>query len=268
MVVVAAVQREPKDTNGNILFDVKELEWFCQNAYNLGLKHASEWNLRSIVQVLTACSALISRFPDDVGAEQASDLNLRSIFCNFLISSALVALARAEDNLEQQLQDYLVARKHIDQADQGIQLQLQSQNIDRASSTDLLAKLAHLLAFDFEAAMALKKYQDLSEIVLKAEPCQNLDTYKTMADCALRGNLHPEGLPLEAFYSGAILTGIQSFSVSSATSSTKFPTLTTLTLRTSPSTLDASSKSYSQPTKSFAAGSWMRLATWPGMRVA
>lgn len=191
---MAAVQQGPKDTNKHILFDVKELEWFCQNAYNLGLKHASEWDLRRIVQVLTACTVLISQFPDDVGDEQASDLTLRSIFCNFLISSALVALARAEDNLEQQLQDYLVARKHIDQADQAIQLQLQSKNIDNASSADLLSKLAQLLAFDFEAAAALKKYQDLCEIVLKAEPCQNLETYKIMADCALRSHLHPEGL--------------------------------------------------------------------------
>lgn len=191
MLVVAAVQRGPKDTNGNIDFDVKELEWFCQNAYNLGLKHASEWNLRSIVQILTACSTLIGCFPDDVGAEQASDLTLRSIFCNFLISSALVALARAEDNVEQQLQDYLVVRKHIEQADHAIQLQLQNKNIDSASTTDLLSKLAQLLAFDFEAAVALKKYQDLSEIVLKAEPCQHLETYKTMADCALRGPIAP-----------------------------------------------------------------------------
>lgn len=198
MTVVAAVQRYPKDVKGGILFNVKELEWFCQNAYNLGLKHASEWDLRSVVRILTACSTLIRLFPGDIVLEQASDLLLRSIFCNFLISTALVALARAEDNLEQQLQDYLVVRRHIEEADTAIQLQLQSKNMDDASNTDLLGKLAQLLAFDFEAAVALKKYQDLSEIVTKADQCQNSETYKTMADCALRSHLHPEGLPPES----------------------------------------------------------------------
>lgn len=191
---MAAVQRNPKDGNGNTLFDIKEREWFCQNAYNLGLKHASEWDLRSVVRILTSCAILIRGFPDDILLEQANDLLLRSIFCNFLISSALVALARAQDNLEQKLQDYLIVRKHIDEADDAIQLQLQSSNIDDASARDLLGKLAQLLAFDFEAAVALKKYQDLGEIITKADQCQDLETYKTMADCALRSHLHPEGL--------------------------------------------------------------------------
>lgn len=192
---MAAVERGPKDASGNLLFDVKELEWFCQNAYNLGLKNAGEWDLRSIVRILTACSTLIRHFPRDMPMEQASDLVLRSSFCNFLNSSALVALARAEDSAEQQLQDYLAVRRHVDEADEAIQLQLNSKNIDEASAADLRAKLAQLLAFDFEAAVALKKYQDLSEIILKAEQCQSLETYRTMADCALRGQLHPEGLP-------------------------------------------------------------------------
>lgn len=198
---MTAVQKEPKDINGNINFDVKELEWFCQNAYNLGVKHASEWDLRSVVRILSTCSTLIRCFPDGIAVEQASDLLLRSIFCNFLTSSALVALARAEDSLESQLQDYLVARRHIEEADHSIQLQLQSKNIDNASALDLLGKLAQLLAFDFEAAVALKKYNDLGEIVLKAEQCQNLETYKMMADCALRSHLHPEGLPLDSLQS-------------------------------------------------------------------
>lgn len=188
------MQKGSKDANGNIMFHVKELEWFCQNAYNLGLKNSSSWNLRSLVRILTACSTLIGEFPDDITAEVASDLSLRSIFCNFLTSSALIALARAEDDREQQLQDYLAARYHIREADKEVQLQLESKRIDHASASDLLGKLAQLLAFDFEAAAALKKYSDLGEIVLRADQCQNLETYKTMADCALRSQLHPEGM--------------------------------------------------------------------------
>lgn len=125
----------------------------------------------------------------------ASDLSLRSIFCNFLISSALVALARAEDNLEHQLQDYLILRNHVAAADAEIQLRLQEQNIDNVSAQDLLSKLAQMLAFDFEAAVALKCYPKLREIVQKASQCQNLEAFKAMADCALQFHLPSEGIP-------------------------------------------------------------------------
>lgn len=193
--VAAAVQQAPKDAEGNRLFDIKELEWFCQNAYNLGLKHAGDWHLQNVVRILTACISLMDNFPEDIAAEMASDLSFRSIFCNFLISSALVALARAEDNREQQLQDYLVLRKHVAAADTKIQHHLQGENVDEVLSRDLCQKLAHMLAFDFEGAVALKRYDDLKEIVLKAEQCQHLDTFKAMADCALRSQLPSEGRP-------------------------------------------------------------------------
>ncbi|KAF3765502.1 hypothetical protein M406DRAFT_67943 [Cryphonectria parasitica EP155] len=192
--VATAVQKEPKGVDGAKLFDIRELEWFCQNAYNLGLQHASDWNLRNVVRMLTACVELASHFPDDIAAEMASDLSLRSIFCNFLIASALVALARAGDNVEQQLQDYLVARRHIAVADHQIEMRLQDENIDEISAADLKARLAQLLAFDFEAAVELKRYSELSEIVLKANQCHKVEPFKAMADCALRNNLPAEEL--------------------------------------------------------------------------
>lgn len=179
--------------DGNKLFDVKELEWFCQNAYNLGVKNAGNWDLRSTVCILTACSDLIGEFPQDIAAAMAGDLSLRSIFCHFLISSALVSLARAQDNLEGQLQDYLVMRRHVEAADFEIQYQLQRGNLDEVSVRDLLTKLAHLLAFDFEGAAALKDYQSLRQIVEKANQCDDLESFKAMADCALRSQLPTEG---------------------------------------------------------------------------
>lgn len=132
-------------------------------------------------------------FPTDVAVEMATDLSLRTIFCNFLISSALVALARSEDSLEQQLQDYLILRRHVLAVDREISAHVDSKDIDEVSTQDLLQKLAQLLAFDFEAAVALKQYQELSEIVLKARQCQNAEALKGMADCALRANMPSEG---------------------------------------------------------------------------
>ncbi|KAK7740394.1 sporulation-specific protein 22 [Diaporthe eres] len=190
----AAVHKSPENASGKKLFDVRELEWFCQNSYNLGLRNAGDWSLRSVVQILTACVNIIQAFPNDIGAEVAADLSLKSIFCNFLISSALVALARSQDNLERQLQDYLIMRKHIMAADSEIQERMESQSLDEVASRDLLNKLALLLAFDFEAAMALKCWQDLGEIVLKTSTCQSLESFKTMADCILRAHVPTEQL--------------------------------------------------------------------------
>ncbi|KAI3394550.1 hypothetical protein diail_2541 [Diaporthe ilicicola] len=192
--VATAARESPKDVSGEKLFNVRELEWFCQNSYNLGLKHAGDWSLQSVVQILTACASIIQFFPHDIGVEVAADLSLKSIFCNFLISSALVALARSQDNLEEQLQDYLVMRRHVAAADSEIQKRMESQTLDEVALKDLLSKLSLLLAFDFEAAVALKCWQDLGEIVLKASACQNIESFKTMADCILRAHMPSEEL--------------------------------------------------------------------------
>lgn len=191
--VAIAAQKDPKDENGNRLFDARELEWFCQNSYNLGLKHAGDWDLCHVVQILTACVNIIRQFPNDIPEETAADLSLKSIFCNFLISSALVSLARSQDNVEEQLQRYLVMRRYITEADSEVQRRIQSKSLDEVSSRDLVGKLALLLAFDFEAAVALKQWNELSEIVLKASACRDLEAFKTMADCILRAHAPPEG---------------------------------------------------------------------------
>lgn len=208
-IVAMAAQKAPEDSNGKIIFDVRELEWFCQNSYNLGLKHAGDWSLQSVVRILKACVSIIQIFPHDIGLEVAADLSLKSIFCNFLISSALVALARSQDNLEEQLQDYLIMRRHIAAADSEIQKRMESQSLDEVASKDLLNKLALLLSFDFEAAVALKCWPDLGEIVLKAGACQNTESFKTMADCILRTPVPPEGESFSSYSSSLEISLIE-----------------------------------------------------------
>lgn len=188
------MRKAPKDADGKKLFDVKELEWFCQNAYNLGVKNAGDWCLQNTVSILTVCVSLIDEFPEGIAAAVAGDLSLRSIFCHFIMSSALASLARAQDDVEVQLQDYLILRRHVAAADKEIQQRLRCGSLDEVSKKDLLTKLAQLLAFDFEAAAALKEYKSLREIVVKASQCEDLESFKAMADCALRSQLPTEGL--------------------------------------------------------------------------
>jgi hypothetical protein len=96
----------------------------------------------------------------------------------------MLSRARSEDQLERQLQDYLVMRQHVAAFDTELQQQLES--FDDTLGKDFRLKLATLLVFDFEAAVCLKQWSDLREIVGKANLCQDELAFKGMADCLLR----------------------------------------------------------------------------------
>ncbi|KAK1459982.1 hypothetical protein CMEL01_02981 [Colletotrichum melonis] len=189
---IEAIQRGHKDKDGNRLFTVKELDWFCQNAYNLGLKHSDSWDVKHLIRLYNSCLAMAKHYPEDLPAEAASDLAFRTMFCNFIAAAALVSLARTEDNVEQQLQHYLVMRRHVVAYNAALEKQM-SDGLDTRLKSDLTAKLATLMVFDFEAAMALKKTDELGFIIRTAVTCRDVNTLKAMGDIALRGKLPGQG---------------------------------------------------------------------------
>ncbi|KAF4776472.1 hypothetical protein HER10_EVM0006458 [Colletotrichum scovillei] len=192
---VEAIQRGPTDKDGNRLFTVKELDWFCQNAYNLGLKHSDNWDVKHLIRLYNSCLTIAKHYPEDLPAEAASDLALRTMFCDFIAAAALISLARTEDNVEQQLQHYLVMRRHVVAYNAALEKQM-SDGLDTRLKSDLTAKLATLMVFDFEAAIALKKTDELGFIIRTAVTCRDVNTLKAMGDIALRGKL-----PGQALYS-------------------------------------------------------------------
>ncbi|KAI1210703.1 SPO22-domain-containing protein [Annulohypoxylon truncatum] len=152
--VVTAIQRDPRDNQGHKLFTVEELNWFCKNAYNLGLKNISTWSPRQSTRVFQCCLSIIAQYPQDIPIQGANDLSLRSLFCHFLLATMLISLARSEDNIETQLQDYLSMRSHIKSFDAELEARLNI--LDEMSRDDLRMKLEVLLVFDFEGAICLK----------------------------------------------------------------------------------------------------------------
>ncbi|KAI1780407.1 SPO22-domain-containing protein [Hypoxylon cercidicola] len=152
--VASAIQRDPRDGQGNKLFTVEELNWFSKNSYNLGVKNLRGWDLRQIVRIFQCCLSIISQYPQDIPSQAAGDLSLRGMFCNFLVATACVSLARGEDNIETQLQDYLIMRKHVKAFDAGLESRMDT--LDEVSRNDLQVKLSTLLVFDFEGAICLK----------------------------------------------------------------------------------------------------------------
>jgi hypothetical protein len=112
-----------------------------------------------------------------------NDITLRDIFCDFLAVILLLSFARAEDNIETQLQHYLQVRKYVEHFDTNLQSILDI--LEEGPQQDLLKKLATLLVFDFEAAIRLKAWDDLTEVILKADSCKSLRVYEQMCDMLL-----------------------------------------------------------------------------------
>lgn len=189
--VVLALDRQAEDGSlGRKLFTIDELEWFSRNAYNLALKNTAAWELRCVVRMLTACVKIIGHFPPDFGSK--ADLSLKTLFSHFIISSALVALARTQDNVEKQKQDYATMRKHVMAFDNELPEYL--PQLDETSKDDMLCKHAALLAFDFEAAVALQQWEDLGGVVQKTMSCKSITALQAMADSLLRAQAPGQGV--------------------------------------------------------------------------
>ncbi|KAI9055545.1 hypothetical protein LZ554_000492 [Drepanopeziza brunnea f. sp. 'monogermtubi'] len=165
------------------VWTIDELHWFSKNSYNLAIKHLANWKPQRVVRMLSCCIAFIDQYPKDVNQQLNDDLSLRRMFCDFTAATALVGLARSEDNIEVQLQDYLQVRKHVESFD--AHLQSKVGTLEEEAELDLRRKLTILAAFDFEAACQLKTWDELGEIVLKADACKSNVVYEVMADIVL-----------------------------------------------------------------------------------
>lgn len=145
---------DTKSSAAKKTFTVEELDWFCKNAYNIGLENITCWTPRHLIRLFRCCLDIVSQYPGDIGEQGFGDLALRAMFCNYMTASALLVMARSEDNVEIQLQDYLEMRKHIKDFVIGFEERLDT--LDEPSKNDIRAKLATLLVFDFEGAVNLK----------------------------------------------------------------------------------------------------------------
>ncbi|RYP22519.1 hypothetical protein DL765_001577 [Monosporascus sp. GIB2] len=146
--VAASIHKDALNEPGKKLFAINELDWFCKNAYNIGLENTSSWHPRYLLRLFRCCLAIIAEYPKDIGAQASGDLALRGMFCNFMAAAACACLARSEDNVEVQLQSYLNMRKHVKDFDAGYENCLST--LDGAPRDDIRTKLSTLLVFDFE----------------------------------------------------------------------------------------------------------------------
>ncbi|KAK4204676.1 meiosis protein SPO22/ZIP4 like-domain-containing protein, partial [Triangularia verruculosa] len=182
--VVIALEKQKKENPRRKLFTVDEIEWFSRNSYNLALKNTTTWDLSNIIRMLTSCVNIISYVPSDIGGSQLVEIGLKMLFSRFIISSALISIARAEDNVPKQLEDYAAMREHVKAFDTDLPDLL--PRLDEHSRDDMLRKHATLLTFDFEAAVVLEAWDDLGGIVQRAIACKSVTAFQAMADSLLR----------------------------------------------------------------------------------
>ena len=147
----------------NQVFTTAELDWFSRNAYNLALRACATWPPSQTMRMIHVCIKFIELFPQDIDAQSAEDLRLRRAFCNFLGCSLLTAVARNEDHVERQVQNYADARKHAQEFRS--YLQLRPERTSGPPDDDLEQKASTVLSFEFEAAVRLKVWEDLSDLV-------------------------------------------------------------------------------------------------------
>lgn len=147
--------------------------------------------------MILSCIKFIDYYPADISQQISEDLALRKMFCEFTGATALLTLARSEDNVEAQLQNYLELRKHVDKFDEILEQKVET--MESVSAVDLLQKLSVLLTFDFEAACHLKAWDSLGEIILKAAVCKSMRIYQLMADCLLCTQAPTAGLSFKYF---------------------------------------------------------------------
>ena len=141
--------------------------------------------------MLICCISFIDHYPKNISEQISGDLSLRKMFCQFSASTALVSLARGEDNKEVQLQHYLDLRKHVNNFDSLLQEKL--VKMGRSAVQDLRRKLSVLASFEFEASCHLKDWDSLDAIFDKVVNCPMSQIYEVMADCLLSSEAPSKG---------------------------------------------------------------------------
>lgn len=108
-----------------------------------------------------------------------------------MLASAFTSLARAEDNTTQKDQHYTHCRTHIQNFDE-ITQSLPNTTSEKIIA-DIRSKTALLAIFDFEATVCLKAWDDLSQIVRRAESLRVEEIYKAMGDVLLTSQAPTRG---------------------------------------------------------------------------
>lgn len=185
MQAINAKRKATKDQPS--AFCPKELDWFSRNAYNLSLKHCTDFHPEHLSRVLSTCITFIDLLLADESRPKDNDgsLELRCLFCHYLATSALIVLARSEDNIELSLQHYLAARKQAQAFRVQLPARLAEEQLSVGALEDLTSKHFEIVKFELEACLKLESWHAMPMLFDECFQYENERHYETLADLVL-----------------------------------------------------------------------------------
>ncbi|KAF2233241.1 SPO22-domain-containing protein [Viridothelium virens] len=165
----------------NAGFTKAELEWFSKNAYNFALKHCTDLYPRTLLRLLRSCSELLELLRTGEELQGCQDLLLRLSFCHFLAASASITLARAEDQVEQSAQQYLIARNDAARFCE-LFAEVSREGVGNEAYEDLQDKRFELLRFQLECAVRLGSWNELDELLDECVKQDRIQRLEKLAD--------------------------------------------------------------------------------------
>ncbi|KAK6002464.1 hypothetical protein QM012_002102 [Aureobasidium pullulans] len=118
------------------------------------------------------------------------DLLSRLLLCRFLATSALVVLARSEDNIERALQLYSDARRQIRAFHQKYQEAIRQELLQPDAISDIALKEFEMIQFDLEAVMRLEQWNDLDTVLSMCLETRHSNRLESAADLILHIHTH------------------------------------------------------------------------------
>ncbi|XP_014560370.1 hypothetical protein COCVIDRAFT_89663 [Bipolaris victoriae FI3] len=179
----AKASRTRPSTPAKELFTDVEFQWFSKNSYNLSLKYCAEMPPAHLIRLLDCCVEFIKLLKEKGSSNTSSDLSLRLLFCEFLAACTWITLARAEDNVEQNAQQYLEVRKHSQNFRRAVSETM--NGLGQSAKADIISKHFQVVKLELEAALKLRKWDELDELFDQCWVYKNPDHYETLADLTL-----------------------------------------------------------------------------------
>ncbi|EGC46539.1 conserved hypothetical protein [Histoplasma capsulatum var. duboisii H88] len=181
--IASAKAIEYRDQENGSPFSISEMEWFSRNSYNLAVKYCTIWDARPVLSLVNTSIKFLDMYPSNLSLKQLYAVTLRRLLCYFLGALLNMARARTETDAQTRADYYLDSRNYI-QFFRGV-FNCETKNLEVADRNDLLQKHRTLLAFDFEAAVRLRQWESLSEIIEESESFADDVLYGTFSDAML-----------------------------------------------------------------------------------
>ncbi|KAH0365376.1 SPO22-domain-containing protein, partial [Aureobasidium melanogenum] len=167
---------------------IDELRWFACHCYNTALKHCSDMQPELLTRFMMASVALIDLLRNE--GEKDDGLLSRLLLCRFLATSALIVLARSEDNIGRSLQLYTDARRQIGAFHQKYQEAIRQESLQPDAVSDIEVKEFEMIQFDLEAVMRLEQWDDLDTVLSMCLETRHSNRLESAADLIIHIQTH------------------------------------------------------------------------------